>query len=86
MGLIFQVGVPSDVLLEDFAAAVEDALLERFGLPVMPFLQSTYVPPPQQERYYYSEEVAWSGWSELQGLAKSVFGPDSVPHLLGVEA
>jgi hypothetical protein len=35
---------------------------------------------------HYSEQVAWSGWGELQNRATSVLGGEQVPHLLAVDA
>jgi hypothetical protein len=60
VGLTFSVGGPGEVFAEPFSDAVRDALREEYGETIV----------LGNVEHYWSEEVAWSGWSALQDLAR----------------
>lgn len=74
MGLSFTVGPPEAVFIESVCVAVRDALRQNFG----------YEFPAGESTGFTSEEVAWSGWAQLQARAENLGG--ATPHLAGVEA
>jgi hypothetical protein len=96
LGLSFQAGPASHVFQPAFAREVNDAFERRFGFVtetshsrIETFI-SKLSPPglihkPEDESYC-SEEVAWSGWTELQQSAQSLLAASEVSHLLFVEA
>jgi hypothetical protein len=59
MGLQFVVGAPEEVFESGAADKVRNYLSNRFGSVIR----------LNDDDPYESEEVGWSGWSELQGIA-----------------
>jgi hypothetical protein len=55
---------------------VRDALREEYGETIV----------LGNVEHYRSEEVAWSGWSALQDLAREHLSEDRAEHLLSMEA
>jgi hypothetical protein len=77
MGLTFSVGSPDSVFVEPFARAVRSWLTTEFGEKV-----SLELPI----EHYWSDEVAWSGWAELQALATEHLPAENLEHLTSMEA
>jgi hypothetical protein len=77
MGLTFTVGTAADVFIEPYASHLREFLVNHFGVDMG--LSSELEP-------WYSVELGWSGWSELQERAATAVGPESLPHLLSMEA
>ena len=77
MGLALTVGSASDVLDTDFAKLVAEKIEQK--LKYKPEVESNSKP-------YHSDELAWSGWAELQERAASLLGEDAIPNLLSVDA
>jgi hypothetical protein len=96
MGLSFQAGPTTQVFESSYAREVSDALERRFGFisesqhSTLETFVSKISPPglvrkPRDERFC-SEEVAWSGWEQLQQDAQMLLGRNEIPHLLAVDA
>jgi hypothetical protein len=77
MGLTFTVGNPCDAFIEPHAGQVRSILLRHFGEAID--LDAEGDP-------YFSEELAWSGWEQLQQRAAQAAGTSGVSHLLSMEA
>lgn len=76
MGFNFVASMPVDVFVEEFADEFERYVQTHV---------SPDVPLGQAARYFCIEdELAWSWWSELQGLARAKMG--ECPHILAVDA
>ncbi len=99
MGLSFQAGPAAQVFEKSFAREVSATLERRFGFVCesphakLETFISKLSPPalvrkPHKldDESYCSEEVAWSGWEELQKSAQALLGAREIPHLLFVEA
>ncbi|WP_166826735.1 hypothetical protein [Thalassoroseus pseudoceratinae] len=76
MALVFSVAVPNTMFTEPFASQVADTLRGMFGDDI-DFNSQT-------ERH--SDELGWSGWSELQERGVEALGADKLPHFLSMEA
>jgi hypothetical protein len=77
MGLTFTVGCPRDVFIQSFADVVAKKLDRRF---------SSAFAVESDEKPYRSDEVAWSGWGELQKRARAVLRGHPPKQLLSMEA
>lgn len=78
MGLVFRVGTFAYVWVSPYDEQLAEAVEREIGYvcaPVDPYFLG-----------YCSEEVAWSGWRDLQIAASDQLGQETVPNLLGVEA
>ncbi len=78
MALCFQVGT--------FAYAWESPYNEQLANAVTEALGYVCTPVDNYFPGYFSEDLAWSGWKQLQDAAASVIGRKATPHLQAVEA
>jgi hypothetical protein len=77
MGLVFNVGNPSDAFIPAYAKRVKSQLVKAFGPAIV-------LDSPEQP--YSSDEVGWGGWARLQEAAAEAVGAKRLPHLLSMEA
>jgi hypothetical protein len=77
MGLSFQVGSAEQVILEPAAS--------RFVARLASSYPASRAGANSREAWC-STELAWSGWSALQGRVASTLGETRAPHLLSMEA
>jgi hypothetical protein len=77
MGLSFQVGSATQVILEPAASQFAERLASRYP--------GSHAGSDTREEWC-SDELPWSGWQRLQERVSSTLGKDQAPHLLSMEA